>query len=167
MPVTMEDVKRVLGPNSIVDYGSVLDEVQRRMPLGGEELTGIRKDMTITRVARDIIEQPQLSGLQKWEDRYLYAKGEGATKADISAWMTKSKQALSIRSNEYPQFFTWLKSFDNCPWQIEVVDDLHKTLKVIDPRKGSLRFDIPFEPAINYLRKGLNWSDAEVFEYWD
>lgn len=166
MPITMDDVKRILGPNPVVDPFSVMTEIGRRMPASGQELDGIRKDMTIKKVVQDILEQPQISGQSKWEDRFLYMKGEGATLAEKKAWMEKSYKKLSIPQNEHAQFFTWLKSFEQSPFEIEDVDDLHKTIKVVDKNTGLFK-TLTFGTAINQLQKSMGWSNADVFEYWD
>jgi hypothetical protein len=166
MPITIDDVKRHMGPVPIIDPGIVFSEVQRRMPMGGIELEGMRKDMMITRVVNDILEQPQISGQSKWEDRYLYAKGDGVSKLEMKSWMAKSQRPLSIQPKEYGQFFSWLKSYDGSPWQIEDINTTMRTIKVMHKDRGVMT-DLTYDGAMNILRKSLGWSDADVFEYWD
>ena len=166
MPITIDDVKRHMGAIPIIDPSIVLTEIQRRLPMGGMELEGMRKDMMITKVVNDILEQPQIGGQSKWEDRFLYAKGEGATKVEMKSWMEKSQRPLSVQPREYEQFFSWLKSFDGSPWQIEAINTTMRTIKVMHKDRGVMT-DLTYDGAMNLLRKSLGWTDADCFEYWD
>ena len=138
--------------------------------MGGQELQGIKKSQMIQKVIMDILEQPQIGGQTKWEDRFLYAKCDSGNpkekKKMAKDWMDRSRRALSIQPREYEEFFTWLKSFENSPWDIEGIDSVHRTIKVMDKSKDLL-IDLTYDGAMNILRKTLGWSDADVFEYWD
>ena len=169
----MEDVKQHMGSVPIIDPGIVYGEICRRMPMGGQELQGIKKSQMIQKVIMDILEQPQISGQSKWEDRFLYAKCSGGSpeedkkiKEEAKSWMKKSHKALSVQPREYEDFFTWMKGFENSPWHIEEINPVHRTIKVLDKGKDLL-LDLTYDGAMNILRKAYGWSDADVFEYWD